>query len=97
MPKFLESLFWDTPFKGIHKRRHSAYIIKRILEYGDMKSIKWMLGTYGKKEIIGVVKSMRDLSKKSGNFWSIIFNIRREDILCLSGQFQKKHKKIWNY
>lgn len=97
IPQFLHKHFWevDASKADIQKRAH--YIIERLLEYGDVDAVKWMVRTYPKKTIIEVLKTSRALSKKSANYWALVFDVPKSEILCFSKQFQKSSRAIWNY
>jgi len=94
LPRFLKKYFWDVDFSKLDKKTHSRFIIERILEYGDEKAIKWMEKNFKLNEIKKVVCQSRNLSLKSANFWQLIFNLNKNEILCLKKSFQKKQKII---
>ena len=97
MPQFLEKYFWDVDFQALNLQKDAYFIIERILEEGDIKAIKWMLRTFPPKTIKKVLQTSRKLSKKSANFWAIIFNLPKNKILCLKKSFQKTHRIAWPY
>ena len=97
MPQFLERYFWDVDFYSLDLQKDAYFIIERILEEGDIKAIKWMLRTFSPKTIKKVLQTSKKLSKKSANFWAIIFNLPKNKILCLKKSFQKTHKIAWPY
>ena len=94
LPQFLEKYFWDVDFSKLNKKTHSQFIIERILEYGDEKAVRWMRRNFKLNEIKKVVCNSRNLSLKSANFWQFIFNLNKNDILCLKKSFLKKQKTI---
>jgi len=94
---FLKKYFWDVNFVDLTKEKYSEFIIERILEYGNEKAVKWMYDNFTKSEIKAVVCKSKAISKKSANFWQLVFNIKRNNILCLKKSFQKKQGAIWNY
>jgi hypothetical protein len=97
LPSFLKRCFWDVEFKDLDVEKDSKFIIERVIEEGDIKSVRWLLKKYHLRTIRGLVKKSRGLSKKTANFWAVYFNIPKEDVLCLSKQFQKQHRVIWKY
>lgn len=48
-------------------------------------------------QIKNVLFNSKNLSPKSANYWQLIFNLKREKILCLRKSFQKKQRLIWKY
>ncbi len=97
LPSFLQKYFWDVDFSKVDKKTHSQFIIERILEFGDQKSAKWMKNNFDLDEIKKVVIVSKNLSKKSANFWQIIFNLERDKILCFKKLSPEKQKMIWKY
>ena len=97
LPIFLQKYFWDVDFSKINKITHTQFIIERILEYGDLKSIKWMNNNYDLDKIKEVTINSKNISKKSANYWQIIFDIKRDKILCFKRLSQEKQKMIWKY
>ncbi len=97
LPSFLQKYFWDVDFLEVDKNSYSMFIIERILEFGDQKSVRWMLNNFNLDEIKKVIMVSRNLSKKSANFWQIIFNIGRDKILCFRKSSLQKQQMIWKY
>jgi len=95
IPQFLKEYFWDVDFSKLDKKIYSQFIIERILEYGDQKAIKWMEKNFKSNEIKRVICQSKNLSLRSANFWQHIFNLNKNDILCLKKSFRQKQKAIW--
>lgn len=90
IPERIQRLFWDADKKTVDLQAHCFYIIGRIIDYGDLEDVRWMLATYSAEKIMGVVKKSRGLSRKSGSFWGNHFRIPREEIACLQEPYQKR-------
>jgi len=90
IPERVQRLFWDTDQKSVNLRSHRAYIICRIMDYGDLEDVRWMLMTYSAEEIIEVLKMSRGLTRKSGYFWGNHFAVPKEEIACLQRPYPKK-------
>ena len=95
IPRFLKKYFWDVEFSKLDKKNHSQFIIERILEYGDRRAVKWMEGNFKLNKIKEVICQSKNLSLRSANFWQFIFNLNKNDILCLRKSFQERQKTIW--
>lgn len=54
--------------------RHKAYIIERLLEFGDEKAVRWLFEEYTRDDVAAVLESSRSLSLKSRNFWRLRFS-----------------------
>ncbi|MFQ5888042.1 MAG: hypothetical protein ACE5HY_05045 [Candidatus Hydrothermarchaeales archaeon] len=90
MPDFLKRLFWDADVDMMDAELHRAYIIRRIVDYGVPQDILWMKQTYSPKEIQGVIKKSRGISRKSGHYWAAYYSIPEEEIECLKMLYPKK-------
>ena len=90
IPERVQRLFWDADKKRVDLRFHRSYIIRRIMDYGDLDDVRWMVVTYSSEEIIGVLKKGRGLSRKSGSFWGSHFGVPKEEVACLQVPYQKK-------
>lgn len=97
LPLFLKQYFWDSDFEKIDPQKKPRYVIARILEWGDQEAIKWLNQNFSQAEIIETTKNTRELSQKSANFWSIIYNIKPTEIRCLQKSFLERHKQLWPY
>jgi len=97
LPASLRKYFWEVDATKVDVQKRAYYVIERLLEYGDAPATHWLFRTYPKERIIEVLKKSRSLSKKSANFWALVLNISKREILCLSKQFQKTSRAIWRY
>lgn len=71
--KFRPALFWDTNPKKIDTKKHSRYIIERILEFGRKDEVGWVFKKYPKSTIKKVINLPRvQLSRKSKALWSLL-------------------------
>jgi len=71
VPENFKYLFWDTDPARINIRKHSRYIIERVLEMGGLDSFRWIQGLYPTRAIIEVCDASRKISEKSKNFWRV--------------------------
>jgi hypothetical protein len=83
IPEKVKKLFWDVKKDEVDIELHRSYIIRRIMDFGNMNDVKWMLETYSPEEIVEVVKRSKGLSRKSARFWSAYYDIPPEEIACL--------------
>lgn len=97
LPQFLKKYFWDVDFSKLDKEIYGSFIVDRILEEGDEKAARWMRGNFDIAQIKNVLFNSKNLSPKSANYWQLIFNLKRENILCLRKSFQKRQRPIWKY
>lgn len=97
LPDFLRKYFWEVKFEDINFDKRKIYILKRILEYGDTKAVKWMWTNFKKDEIKDALCNYRGYSKKTANFWAKILGIDKENVKCLSKSFQEIQSQFWPY
>jgi len=69
----LDKYFWDVNPQEIDYEKNASFVIERILNFGDVKVIKWLRKKYSDDQILEVVQNSRNLNKKTHNFWQIIF------------------------
>ena len=95
LPDSLRHLFWDTDFDRLRVPGHERYIIERVLEYGDVPEVRWMMRRFSREQIAQVLRCSRGLSLKSARFWALILGIPSEEVRCLSASFRQQPAKIW--
>jgi len=96
-PEFLRQYFWDIDFDKFDYRRYPRYVIERILEYGNVIVIRWMLKTFTQDQIISALEKSRELTPKSANFWALMLNVKEEKVKCLNMSFRTIRKQFWPY
>ena len=90
LPAYLRKYFWDVEFSKIDPVKSRSFILKRVLDRGDNKALKWLLKHYTKKDIKELLLKTRDLSPKTANFWAFYLGIDPQDVPCL----QKPYSRI---
>jgi hypothetical protein len=81
---FNYTLFWDTDKNSLDISKHKRFIIERVLRFGMLSDIQWLLSTYHENEIINVVQKSKSIDKKTANFWTIYYGIDKDEVLCLN-------------
>lgn len=97
LPKFLKKYFWDVDFKKMDREAYPRDVLARLLEYGDEKAIGWMKRNFTKYQIEDVLFHYRSVSPRSANFWALIFNIDKRNVLCLQKPYLEIRRKHWPY
>lgn len=83
IPRHLHALFWDVNLDNFDPAGHPKYTISRILELGDDDAVEWMEATFSEADIRKVILTDRTLSRKSANYWALVYRIAREDVAAL--------------
>ena len=74
IPIAFKKYFWDYKVSNLNLKEYPVLIIERILNYGDLKSIKWLLKRIDITFLKNVVRNSKCLDKKTKNFWFIYLN-----------------------
>ena len=82
-------------FNKLDFKKNSEYVALRLLEFGDIKALRWLFQNLSKEKIKKMIKKQRALSLRSLYFWSSFLNIPKEKILCLKKFYQKRQKSHW--
>ena len=85
IPKHLSSLFWDTNVDNFNPTAYPRYTIERVLEYGDENAIAWMRNLFTQEQILDVLRTDRNLTPLSANFWAVLFGLPANEIVALRG------------
>ena len=83
IPQYLRTLFWDTNLDTFNPSAFPEYTITRVLEYGDRDAVAWLRETFSEAEIVKVLRSARRLSRKSANFWALVYRIAPDEVAAL--------------
>ncbi len=71
-----QELFWDVNLPRMDKNAHKQFIVKRILQFGDLDDLRWALTSYGYDGIRNIFLFSADqLDNKSRNFWRFYFHV----------------------
>ena len=83
IPQALRQYFWDIDIKSFDSHDHPEYTIERILELGDSEAVEWLEEQFSEEQIKEVIRTHRRLSKKSANFWALVYHIPSEEVAAL--------------
>jgi len=84
IPNQLESLFWDANLDDFNPAAYPDYTILRVLEYGDEEAVVWMRGMFSAAEIRRVLCTERRPTRKSANFWALVYGIPTGQVAALA-------------
>ncbi|MBN1970386.1 MAG: hypothetical protein JW870_13545 [Candidatus Delongbacteria bacterium] len=94
MPEYVNKYLWDVKVDALDVKKHSNFIIERILEYGDIDSLTWLQKTYEKDCIVKVLKKSKRISPKTGNFYAMYFDVPKNEFLCIRKPFTQKQDRF---
>lgn len=72
LPEHLRKYFWDCDYNELNLAQSSEFIAERILNFGEMRSLKWLLSKIDKNFLKQLVNKSRNLNNKTRNLWRII-------------------------
>jgi len=84
VPDQLQPLFWDTNVATFNPSAYPDYTIFRVLEFGDDEAIAWLRELFPEEEIRRVLRTERRLSRKSANFWALLYQIPADQVAALA-------------
>jgi hypothetical protein len=84
IPNQLRTLFWDINVASFDPSAYPDYTIFRVLELGDVEAIAWLRELFPEQEIRRVLRTERRLSRKSANFWALMYNVPAEQVAALA-------------
>ena len=73
LPDSVARLLWDVRPESVDTRRHARFLIRRVLDFGDVPALNWLRRTYSETEIRDVVARGRGLAHKTLAFWNLYF------------------------
>jgi hypothetical protein len=83
IPEYLKTLFWDTDLENFDPLCFPTYTIGHILEYGNQDAIAWLKDTFFDTQIVEVVRTERRLSRRSANFWALVYGLSPDQVAAL--------------
>jgi len=92
--QFTENLFWDTDISKLDLNEYPAYVIQRVLEYGEMQDWRLINRIYGLPKIVEVCKGLRTLDPVCLSFICAISHTRKEDYRCY--RTRQSNPTPWN-
>ena len=83
LPESLRPYFWDVKFEQLSVEDSPLFILKRVLDRGDTEAHRWALSLYTYEDIVGLITTTRDVSKKTANFWAEMLDVDKTQVPCL--------------
>ena len=78
LPKEFKKYFWDVEFSKISLTKNLNLVLSRLMNFGNMRAIRWMLKSIKEATLKEYLNSFgdRQLDKRSNNFWRLYFGIK---------------------
>lgn len=97
LPDNFKKYFWDVDTKSLDPAKKPLFVIQRLLDKGDVKSVGWVLCNFDKETMKKAFRTLRDFSPKAGYFWKLFLDIPESEVLCLQKPYLKMRKSHWPY
>jgi len=72
IPEEFQKYFWDVAFDDLSLEKYPKFIAERIMNYGDLNDIRWLLKVLDRDFIRSVIKNSRNLNSKTHNYWQLM-------------------------
>jgi hypothetical protein len=92
LPPFVSCLFREIDEKNVDLAKNRGFIVERVLENGDDKSVEWCVKTFGRETIADAIEESTFVSPQTANLWALVLDLREERIRCLSDRSIRKSK-----
>ena len=92
---FSSYLFWDIDGSTLDSNAHAAYIIKRVLEYGQLSDWKLIRDYYSIPFIAKEAKAFRELDERALFYIATISHTPIEQFRCYTTQ--QSTPRHWNF
>lgn len=96
LPPEFHKFFWDIDPHKLDPGQRAQYVINRLLNIGTVAAVRWIMRCYPKHLIVETIKSGRDLSLKTANYWAHYYHIPREEITCMQEPYLSMRKTSWH-
>lgn len=82
--KEIRPFFWDVNADTFDPLSYPEYTLGRLLELGDEQAVAWMRQNFSEAQIRNAIRTDRKLSRRSANFWALVYGIPRSEVAALS-------------
>jgi len=73
LPAKFKKYFWDIDFKDVSSKPFARFVLERVMNFGDLNALKWLLRDVPRENMIDTAKKSRALDAKTRNFWLKIY------------------------
>lgn len=87
-------LFWDFDTAQFDIDKNAAWLIQRVLEYGQMSDWNIIENYFGIDRIVSIALNLRTLNPMARSFLSFISGVKKEDFRCC--RIAQSSPTLWN-
>ena len=80
IPREHRWVFWEADFRRLDTERHADYILARVLEFGGIEEVRWLIRTYGMDRIHAFFRDAGhvEITERTKRFWRAVFHAEGE-------------------
>lgn len=82
IPNEFKCFFWDVDIKNLNIIDNQIFIIERLLNEGDHRTLEWLFHTFSLEQIKNAVTMSRGLTMKTALCWQNYFKLKEEEMRC---------------
>ncbi|GHT02158.1 hypothetical protein AGMMS49525_05180 [Bacteroidia bacterium] len=79
---FSKYLFWDTEPSEIDMDKHAAWIVERVLDYGEWSDVKLIRDYYGMEKLREIALRIRSMHPESLSFIATVTHTPEIQFRC---------------
>jgi hypothetical protein len=77
-----KEILWDLDPMKLDPKKNKALIIERVLSYGNLEELKFLITYYGLKIIRQTVKNIGYFDPKTVEFITTYLSVNKEEMKC---------------
>jgi len=77
-----KEILWDLNYSKLDPKKNKAFIIERVLSYGNLGELKFIFNYYGLKIIRQTVKNIGYLDPKTLEFITTYLSVNKDEMKC---------------
>lgn len=81
---FSDYLFWDVDKDSIDLESNAPYVVRRVLELGQLNDWKLLMSRFGLQRIAQIAQNLRTLEPKALSFISAVSSLPKESFRCFN-------------
>lgn len=80
LPPRLKRVFWNVDFAKLHPDRDVDVIIARVVEFGVLDEVRWLIDRYGLERIHEFFREVGspEITDRTVAFWRAVFKAENE-------------------
>lgn len=89
LPPFITKYFWGDNLNELNWETHKEYIVRTILEKGNLEAVRWVLKSTDKETLKKIINKKMD--PKSQHFWKLYLSTEGYNLKYLLEKLKNKY------